>query len=228
MRSKPKSWKRPLPTLSFFSAYQGSGIPDSQHLLFIRKREGIRIVSVPPSSSGREPLTPFPCSGLSHRRQSSTDVSNVNPFPGLQFFMSCSSMGPFHGKQPFRLLQCGFLIQPQVLPANLLGSRLLSPQVHWSFKDIAPACTSHRITVSSRHSPVPACGPSEAASGFWFSLESPRARPVSLTMGYEESQLWYQERLLPVLLLHWPGCLQCCFSHTFSLISSLTIIASAK
>ena len=33
--------------------------------------------------------------GLSQSRQSSTNCFNVNPSKGLQFFVNCSSMGPF-------------------------------------------------------------------------------------------------------------------------------------
>ncbi|KAK4828519.1 hypothetical protein QYF61_026941 [Mycteria americana] len=58
--------------------------------------------------------------GPSHRRQSSTNFSNMSPSNGLQFFTHCSSVGPFHGVQSFRnrLLQRGSPLGSQVLPAK--------------------------------------------------------------------------------------------------------------
>ncbi|KAK4816725.1 hypothetical protein QYF61_021599 [Mycteria americana] len=69
---------------------------------------------------------------------------------GLQFFTICSSVGPFHGVQSFRNrpLQCGSPTGSQVLPENLLLPGILSPQVHRSRQEPAPAWASHRVTAS--------------------------------------------------------------------------------
>ncbi|KAK4827986.1 hypothetical protein QYF61_022688 [Mycteria americana] len=65
--------------------------------------------------------------GPSHRRQSSTNFSNMSPSHGLQFFKNCSSMDPLHRVQSFRnkLLQCESPAGPQALPGNLLQCGLL-------------------------------------------------------------------------------------------------------
>ncbi|KAK4826015.1 hypothetical protein QYF61_003788, partial [Mycteria americana] len=98
----------------------------------------------------------------SHGLQSSMNFSNVSPSHGLQFFMNCSSVGPFHGVQSFRnrLLQRGSPTGSQVLPANLLQRGLLSPQVHRSCQEPAPARASHGVTASFGHPPAPGLGSS--------------------------------------------------------------------
>ena len=55
-----------------------------------------------------------------------------------------------HGVQTFRskLLQHGSPTGSQVLPANLPWRGLLSPRVHRSCQDPAPAWASHRVTAS--------------------------------------------------------------------------------
>ncbi|KAK4818526.1 hypothetical protein QYF61_014362 [Mycteria americana] len=75
--------------------------------------------------------------------------------------MNCSSVGPFHGVQSFRnrLLQRGSPVGSQVLPANLLQCGLLSPRVHRSCQEPAPAWASHGVTVSFGCTPAPAWGP---------------------------------------------------------------------
>jgi len=89
-------------------------------------------VSATPSSSGlRTPYT-LPMlqhEGSSHRRQSSTNFSNLSPSHGLQLFTNCPSVGPF----PW-----GAVLQAQTspawvphgdrffLPANLFHCGLLS------------------------------------------------------------------------------------------------------
>ncbi|KAK4831745.1 hypothetical protein QYF61_018943 [Mycteria americana] len=94
--------------------------------------------------------SPDPAWGPSHRRQSSMNFSNVSPSRGLQFFTNCSSVGPFCRVQSCRnrLLQRGSPTGSQVLPANLLQHGLLSPWVHRSCQEPAPAQASHRVTAS--------------------------------------------------------------------------------
>jgi len=69
------------------------------------------IVSAAPSSSEGDSShsAPAPAWGPSYGRQFSTNFSNVSPSRGLQLFMNCPSMGPFHRVQSFRnrLLQHG-------------------------------------------------------------------------------------------------------------------------
>ncbi|KAK4828316.1 hypothetical protein QYF61_025328 [Mycteria americana] len=110
--------------------------------------------------------SPAPVWGPSHRRQFSTNFSNVSPSHGLQFFMNCSSVGPFHGVQSFRnrLLQHRSPTGSQVLPANLLQHGLLSPWVHRSCQEPAPAQASHGVTASFRHPSALVWGPPRAAA----------------------------------------------------------------
>jgi len=60
-----------------------------------------------------------------------SSCSSSSSYAG-QFRMNCSRVGPFHEVQSFRnrLLQCGFPMGSQALPANLLRCGLLSPRVH--------------------------------------------------------------------------------------------------
>ncbi|KAK4831212.1 hypothetical protein QYF61_016049 [Mycteria americana] len=98
--------------------------------------------------------------GPSHGRQSSMNFSNMSPSHRLHCFKNCSSVGPFHRVQSFRnrLLQCGSPTGSQVLPANLLQRGVLSPQVHRSCQEPAPAWASHRVTASFRHIHLLWCG----------------------------------------------------------------------
>ena len=96
------------------------------------------------------------------------------------------------------------------LLAKPLQCGLLSPQVHLSCQEPAPAQGPQGVTVSFRHPPAPARGPPWAAGGDLLHGGPP------WTAG--ELPLWHQEHLLP-LLIQWPWCLQSCFSHIFSLLS---------
>ncbi|KAK4830289.1 hypothetical protein QYF61_009492 [Mycteria americana] len=130
----------------------------------------------------RRLLTLFPCSmGDSHGRQSSMNFSNVSPSHGLQFFTNCSSVGPFHRVQSFRnrLLQRGSLTGSQVLPANLLQRGLLSPWVHRSSPEPAPAWASHGVTASFGHPPAPAWGPPWAAVDICSTMDLPGLQWIS-------------------------------------------------
>ena len=98
------------------------------------------------------------------------------------------------------------LLSPQVLPGAC--SSMGSPWCHslvW-----ASSCSGMGLFLVCRWVSAPpwismGCGGQPASP--W---SSPRAAGKSL--------LWCLEHLLP-LLLHWPWCLQSCFSHIFSLIS---------
>ncbi|KAK4831375.1 hypothetical protein QYF61_017506 [Mycteria americana] len=93
---------------------------------------------------------PAPAWGPSHSRQFSMTFSSMSPSHGLQFFTNCSNVGPFHGVQSFRnrVLQRGFPTRSQVLPTNLLQHGLLSPWVHRSCQEPAPAWASQGVTAS--------------------------------------------------------------------------------
>jgi len=70
----------------------------------------------------------------------------VGPFHRLQLFTNCPSVGPSHGVPSFRnrLLQRVSPTGSQALPANLLQCGLLSPWVHRSCQEPAPAWGSPR------------------------------------------------------------------------------------
>jgi len=80
------------------------------------------------------------------------NISSVSPSHKLQFFMNYSSMGPFHEVQSLRnrLLQRGSPTESQVLPANLLQHRLVSPWVHRSCQEPAPVQALYMVTVEGR------------------------------------------------------------------------------
>ncbi|KAK4818814.1 hypothetical protein QYF61_019743 [Mycteria americana] len=65
--------------------------------------------------------------GPSHRRQSSTNFSNVGPSHSLQFFKNCSSVVPFHRVQSFRNKTApAWLPSGVTVPARSLLQRRLS------------------------------------------------------------------------------------------------------
>jgi len=70
---------------------------------------------LPPQAEDSSHSAPAPTWGPSHRRQFSTNFSNMGPSHGLQAFMN-------------RLLQRGSPTGSKVLPANLLRREVLSAQ----------------------------------------------------------------------------------------------------
>jgi len=108
---------------------------------------------LPPQGEDSSHYSPAPAGGSSHRRQCSTNFSNVSPSHWLQLFENCPSMAPSHGVQSFRnrLLQCESPMQSQALPANLLAHGF-SPRVRKSCQQPAPAQGSpsgHRFLQAS-------------------------------------------------------------------------------
>ena len=112
-------------------------------------------------SHGLQIFTNCPSVGPSHGRLSSTNFSNIGTSHGVKFSMNCPSVGPSHGVQSFRnrLLQRGSPTRSQALPANLLRRELLSPQVHRSCQEPAPAQAPYGVTASFRHPPALVWGP---------------------------------------------------------------------
>jgi len=119
------------------------------------------VISAAPSSSGAEDSSlpvPAPAWGPSHRRQFSTNFSNMSPSHRLQLFTKCPSVGPAHQVQE-QAAPAWVPTGSQVLPANLLQRELLSPQVRRSWQEPAAARAPHRVTASFRHPPALAWGP---------------------------------------------------------------------
>jgi len=177
--------------------------------------------------------SPTPLWGPCHGRQSSTNFSNVSPSHGLQFFTNCSSVGPFHRLQPSRkrTLQRGSPTGSEVLPANLFQHGLLSPQVHMTCQEPAPAQALHGVTVSFRHPPALACSPLRAASGYLLCCGPPWAAGDSLphrdSLPHHGLHHGLQENLCssawstssPSFFTNLGVC-RVVFSHTFSFLSS--------
>lgn len=107
-----------------------------------------------------------------------------DPIPGAAVPHNLLQHASLHVVQSFgsRLLQHGFLMGSQVLPANLLRCRLLSPQGHKSCQMFAPAQASHGLTDSFGHSPVQ-CGILHGLQGnFCSSTWSTFSPPSALTL----------------------------------------------
>lgn len=84
----------------------------------------------------------------------------MGPSHGLQLFMSCSSMDPFHRIQTVRKIAPAWSPRgSQVSPANLLQCGLLSSQSNRSHQEPAPPQASHGVTTSFGNPPAPAWGP---------------------------------------------------------------------
>jgi len=133
----------------------------------------------------------------------------MSPSHRLQLFTNRSSVGLFHGVQSFRnrLLQHGSSTGSQALPANLLCCGLLSPWVHGSWQEPAPARASYGVTASFRHISALAWSLPWGAGGYLLHNRLPRvagtqpASPWSSSRAaWERSLLQHLEHLLPLLL----------------------------
>ena len=152
------------------------------------------IVSATPSSSHSSPA---PVWGPSHERLSSTN---------------CSSMGPPRGHKSCQQT------------CSSVGSSL-----HRSCQEPAPAWAPDGVTVSFGHPPALAWGPPWATGGDLLHRGPPWAawaQPTSPWLSPQaagESLLQRLGHFLP-LLLHWPWCLQSCFSHIVSPLSPAAVV----
>jgi len=99
----------------------------------------LHVVSAAPSSSGEGLLTLFPCFSAGCLPQGAVPQEQAAPA-----WVPRGSQAP---------------------PANLLQRGLLSPQVHRSCQEPAPARALHRVTDSIGHLPAPAWSLPQAAGG---------------------------------------------------------------
>lgn len=129
------------------------------------------------------PPHPAPVWRPTHRRQSSTNVSSMDPFHGLQFFTNSSSMCPFYGVTP-----------------SGKGS-VSSPQGHRFCQEPAPCVSSESESLSGTPTFYSAgllqrlqvdlcsCGLSWAAAGLLF----PHSLPHRLLGHHLCSVAWSQQ-----------------------------------
>jgi len=116
------------------------------------------IVSAAPSSSGGGLLTLCPCSTVRSFSQETVlhKLLQCESFLRAAALHELPSVGPSHGVQSFRnrLLQRGFPMGSQALPANLLWCGLLSPWVCRSCQEPALVWAPHGVAASFRHPPA--------------------------------------------------------------------------
>lgn len=88
-------------------------------------------------------------------RQSSMNFPIRNPSHRLQFFTNCSSAGPFYRLKSFRnrLLQRGFPLGSQLLPANLLKHGLFFQGAHRAYQEFG----EHRLPMGSQPPAASTC-----------------------------------------------------------------------
>lgn len=144
--------------------------------------------------------------------QFSINFSNMRPSHGLWFFTSCSCVRYLPWGQSFR--NC-FKVGP--LWGHKSCQETFSPQTQRSFQDLVQ---HGALPQAAGRFVLPSCRPPCAPGG-----QSASLCPASWAAG--KSQLQYLEHLLP-LLLSWLWCLQSCFSHIFSVLTSLAAIASPQ
>jgi len=155
-------------------------------------------------------------------------IPQCESFPRAVVLHKLPQHGSFPQVQSFRnrLLQHGLPTGSQALPTNLLRYGVLSPEVHRSWQEPAPARGSpwdHSLLWTSTCSGMASL--IRAASRYLLHHRSPWAaggQPASLWSSSwpvgEKSLAWHLEYLLP-LLLHRPWCLQTSFSHIVPLLS---------
>jgi len=120
------------------------------------------VVSAAPSSSGGGLLTLCPCSSM----RSLSQETVLHKLFQYESFLRAAALHklPQRGSFPRAAVlqeQAAPLWVPtgsQALPANLLRHGLLSPRVHRSWQEPAPAWAPHGVTASFRHPPAPVWG----------------------------------------------------------------------
>jgi len=121
------------------------------------------VVSAAPCPSGGGLLTLFLCSSMWSLSQETVlhKLLQHESFPWPAALHELPQLGPFHRVQSFRnrLLQHESPTGSQAPPANLLRRGFLSPWVHRSWQEPAPAWAPHGVTASFRHPPAPVWGP---------------------------------------------------------------------
>jgi len=168
----------------------------------------LSLLLLPPQREDSSHSSAAPAWGPSDRRQSSMNFSCLSPSHGLQLFTNVPSVGPSYGVPTFRnrLLQRGSPTGSQTLPANLFPHGFLSPQIHRSCQEPAPARPLHRVTASFRHRPALAWCPPWAEGGYllhrgppWAAGGQP-ASPGTSPKVAGESVFQHLEHLLSLLL----------------------------
>ncbi len=127
-----------LPWFNFtpdFSTSFPQGAPGNREWGLQSVHHTLSLLLLPPQGEDSSHSSHAPAWGLSHRRQSSTNSSNMSSSHRPQFFTNCCSVGPFYRVQSFRngLLQHGFL------------------KGHKSCQVSAPVWAFQRVTASFRH-----------------------------------------------------------------------------
>jgi len=120
-------------------------------------------VSAVPSSSHSSPA---PAWDPTQGRQFSTNFTSVSPFHRVQYFINCSSVCPLQGHK-----SC----QQTCSSVGFSLSLSLSPRVHRSCQEPAPAQASHGVTDSYGHPPALAWCPPWAAGGYLLHCGPPWA-----------------------------------------------------
>jgi len=121
------------------------------------------IISAAPSSSGGRLLILFPCSNMRSVSQETVlhKILQRESFPQTAVLHEL----PQHESSPWgAVLQeqpapAWVSMGSQALPADLLWCGLLSPRVHRSWQEPAPARAPHGVTASFRRLPAPVWGP---------------------------------------------------------------------
>lgn len=85
----------------------------------------------PPVSWKVFTLKVAPTWGLSHKKQSFMNISNVDPFHRMQLFKNCSSKGPFHEVQSFK--KCLSTLAKSLRAINFCPHSLPAWKIHQVF-----------------------------------------------------------------------------------------------
>jgi len=120
------------------------------------------VVSAAPSSSGGGLLTLFPCSNMRSVSQETVlhKLLQHESFPWAAALHKLPQGGSFPGSAVLQEQAAPAWVPTgsQALPAKLLRCGLLSPQVHRSWQEPAPAQGPQGVTASFRHPLAPAWG----------------------------------------------------------------------
>jgi len=238
LRNRTRSYKHLPPTLPFFP---GSASLPFLSLLPLSDAEGqgmvvavrsSHVVSAAPSSSGEGLLTLYPCPSMRSLSQETVlhNLLQCESFPRAAALHQLPQRGslPRAAVLQEQAAPAWVPMGSQALPANLLRHGLLSPQVHRSWQEPAPAWAAHRVTASFRHPPALAWGPFHGLQvGICSTMDLHVLQGDNLPhhgLHHELQGISAQASgAPPPLLLHRPRCLQSCFSPIISLLSPAAV-----